>query len=311
MKICFIGLGSIGKRHIRNLVCILNERNIKFTIDAVRSSETPLESEIQQLVNRCYFDFEIIPSDYDIIFITNPTFMHYETLVQVIDKTKHIFLEKPVFHTIQINKEKLKYKSDTVYYVACPLRYHPVIRYVKEFVKEHSVFSVRAICSSYLPNWRKGVDYRKTYSAYEEQGGGVSLDLIHEWDYIRYIFGQPLQVFNIQQKCSQLEITSEDISVYIAKYSDKVVEVHLDYFGKKNTREVMLYTSDEVVRADVINNIIYFYGNKEKQLQLEYEDMYLNEMNHFLDLIVLGLKNENNIEDAYETLKIAIGEEEK
>ena len=194
-----------------------------------------------------------------------------------------------------------------MYYVACPLRYHPVIRYVKEYAKAHRIFSVRSICSSYLPEWRKDIDYRKNYSASKKQGGGVSLDLIHEWDYIKYIFGNPLKVLNLNGKYSDLEISSEDLSVYIGQYEDKIIEVHLDYFGRKTVREVTLYTRDEVVTADIVNHTIYHSNHLENKVVLNSEDMYKNEMNYFLDCILLGIKNENDIREAYETLKIALG----
>ena len=310
MKICFIGLGSIGKRHIKNLVSALNKRKIEYVIDAVRSSKSPLDESVQQLIHNSYYSIEELADDYDIVFITNPTFKHYDTLKQVISKTKHIFLEKPVFSSLDIDMDRLTYKKDSVYYVACPLRYHPVVQFVKDYVRDHQVFSVRSICSSYLPEWRKDIDYRKNYSASKQQGGGVSLDLIHEWDYIKYIFGMPLKVLNLKQKCSDLEITSEDLSIYMAQYTDKLIEVHLDYFGRKTVREVTLYTKREVVTADIVHNTIYKSNQKEEKIVLESEDMYINEMNYFLDCILLGTKNENDIREAYETLKIAIGEEE-
>ena len=44
------------------------------------------------------------------------------------------------------------------------------------------------MCHSYLPQWRKK-NYKKSYSSNAKLGGGVSLDLSHEIDYIQWIFG--------------------------------------------------------------------------------------------------------------------------
>ena len=76
--------------------------------------------------------------------------------------------------------ERIQLKYGSTYYVACPLRYNAVIQYIKDNIDLQDVISVRSISSSYLPDWRPGVDYRKTYSAKKELGGGVSIDLIHE-----------------------------------------------------------------------------------------------------------------------------------
>ena len=62
-------------------------------------------------------------------------------------------------------------------------------QYVKNNVDLSKVYSARAISSSYLPDWRPGQDYRTTYSAHKDMGGGVSIDLIHEWDYLSWLFG--------------------------------------------------------------------------------------------------------------------------
>lgn len=222
MKICFIGLGSIGKKHIRNLTKILRQRDITFWIDALRVNNSLLEEDIQSLIQHIYQKFEELPSDYDIIFITNPTSMHYNTLLNIINKTKHVFVEKPVFAQQDVDLLALSPFKQGVNYVACPLRYHPITQFVREYIKGHQVFSVRSICSSYLREWRKGVDYRQVYSALKEQGGGVSLDLIHEWDYIKYLFGEPKSVFNMKGKC---RIWKSAVMIYLFMLLDMKINL--------------------------------------------------------------------------------------
>ena len=73
--------------------------------------------------------------------------------------------------------------------------------------------SARVICSSYLPDWRPGVDYRTVYSAHKALGGGVTIDLIHEWDYLVDLFGVPQKLYNFKGTYSDLEIDSDDLSV--------------------------------------------------------------------------------------------------
>ena len=217
MKVCFFGLGSIGKRHLKNFTNIFKDKKIDIEVHAFRNTNTKLDEEIKNLVDKEIFIKDDLSSDYDIIFINNPTSMHYETIEFMKDKCKNMFIEKPIFDDIVYDLKKLDLNKG-FYYVACPLRYSNVVEYLKDHIDIDKVYSVRAICSSYLPNWRKNTDYRKTYSAIKSQGGGVSIDLIHEWDYLTYIFGFPNNVFNFQGKFSDLEINSEDLSVYIAKY---------------------------------------------------------------------------------------------
>ncbi|MDF2511452.1 MAG: hypothetical protein K0S04_1318 [Herbinix sp.] len=311
MKICFIGLGSIGMRHMRNLSRLLKEQGITYSIDALRSSHKALEGEAQALICSEYYSYEELPNGYDIIFITNPTYLHYDAIDKVRGKTKHLFIEKPVFESCAYDIEQWKCEQKGIYYVACPLRYSPVINYLKSEINAEKVYSVRVISSSYLPEWRKGVDYRKIYSSKKELGGGVTLDLIHEWDYITYLFGMPMQVYNISGKYSDLEISSDDVSIYIAKYEDKVIELHLDYFGRVPIRKVELFCKDCVIDADLLGSTIQYKGCLQKTVQFAKEDMYLNEMNYFLSMVLCGAKNENDIGHAYKVLGIATGKFEQ
>lgn len=307
MRICFCGLGSIGTRHIKNLSQILTVRNVQYTIDALRATSAPLTGESAEIVAQVYTNWQDLESDYDIVFITNPTSYHYEIIQNLINKTKHMFIEKPIFDRADISIENLKFITKGTYYVACPLRYSPVIRYIKDYLKDHRVFSVRAICSSYLPDWRKDTDYRKTYSALKDQGGGVTLDLIHEWDYITYLFGSPSCVKTIKGTYSNLEISSNDLAIYIGEYPDKLVELHLDYFGKVSQREMLLYTASDLIKADILNNTITFCVTGDI-LSFDKEDIYINEMNSFLDMVLFSADNINTPQNAFNTLKIALGE---
>lgn len=306
MKVCFFGLGSIGKRHLKNYIDISQKKNIKSNIHAYRSSNSELDAEIKKYINREIFTVDELDDDYDIIFITNPTHLHYDVIKLMSNKTKNMFIEKPVFDKIYYNIEELNLSNTSVYYVAAPLRYSKVIRYLKENIEKENVYSVRAICSSYLPNWRPNSDYRQIYSAKKREGGGVSIDCIHEWDYLTYLFGFPNEVLNLQGKFSNLEIDSEDLSIYIARYNDKLIELHLDYFGRKSKREIEIYTDSGCIIGDLINNKIIFDNDKEN---IEFGDidrnyMYEEEMEYFINLITDDKYNENDVEHAYKVLKL-------
>ncbi len=305
MKICFIGLGSIAKRHISNILDIYGD---KTEIDILRSGNNKSIPEILQRhnLNVVYQENEL-KYKYDAVFITNPTKMHYDTLLKFNEKSNCFFIEKPIF---EFGEEDISvFNKSKIYYTACPLRYTNVIQYLKHNVDFDKVYSIRAISSSYLPDWRPGTDYRDTYSAHKDMGGGVSIDLIHEWDYICYLVGLPNQVKSFVKQKSNLEIDSDDIAIYIADYPDKTVEIHLDYFGRKSLRYVELMTEDDTIRADLINQKIEFLNNGESiDLSQERNDYQKRELQHFFDICNGRYQNDNTIEEACEILKITRGE---
>ena len=304
IKVCFVGVGSIAKRHIKNLQELFHTQ---ITIDAFRSQKSNIPDKvISNTIHNSYDNLSEMPADYDVIFITNPTRYHYETLVRFSDKGRHFFIEKPVFDSSDIDITALGLKKDSVYYVACPLRYKKVLQYVKECVDLSQVLSARCISSSYLPEWRTGIDYRQTYSARKELGGGVAIDLIHEWDYIQHLFGLPQMVYSMTGQVSDLEITSDDIAVYIAKYKKMFVELHLDYFGRTPIRELQIFTREDTLICDLIQNRIRFLkADKEIQFVEKRDDYQKKELSTFFDMINGRAENINSIETALKTLRLA------
>lgn len=306
-KIGIIGLGSIGIRHLKNIVVVLNKREMTYTIDLIRSGNgKELNKEIDQHVNQIFYHYDDVPDNYDILFITNPTNLHYDTVKQFAEKTKHMFIEKPVFDRVEVCLNEFNFKKDSIHYVACPLRYTNVIQYLKNQLRSIKVFSVRVICSSYLPAWRPNQDYRKSYSAHKDQGGGVSIDLIHEWDYVCYLFGQPKKVFNLKGTFSNLEIDSDDISLYIGKYDNMMVEVHLDYFGCETIREIQIFSEKDTIVGDLTNNEVrYLKSGEIISFKEDRNDFQQKEISHFFDIIEGKVANDNDISMAVRTLKIA------
>lgn len=305
MKVCFVGIGSIAKRHISNLREIAVKEGFGLTIDAVRRKES--KGSIDG-IDTVYYSCEVIPNDYDAIFITNPTEFHIDALKKVAGKSINFFIEKPLTSVRKID-DALKFgpEPDALYYVACPLRYTAVIQYLKKYIDENRIIGARCISSSFLPEWRVGVDYRDTYSAHKELGGGVSIDLIHEWDYLKFLFGNPQKVMYASGKKSSLEIDCEDTALYIAEYKDKFVELHLDYYGRKTIREIMLFTEEETAVGDLANSRVTFLkSGKVIDFKEERNDFQKNELYHFLKLIK-NRTSDNDIDDAYKTILLTQG----
>ncbi len=300
MKVCFIGAGSIGCRHIKNLKTICP--NVSITL--FRNTNRELDESILNIVSKIIYDFDLLDEWYDAVFVTNPTHLHYEIIDKFNDKTDYFFIEKPVFDKMDVDVDAL-IKDNKLYYVACPLRYTKILNRAKEILKDEKVCSARAISSSYLPEWRLGVDYRKTYSAHREQGGGVRIDLIHEWDYLSSLFGIPDDVSCISGKFSSLEIDSEDLAIYIARYKDMTVELHLDYLGRYTQRYLEIFTNSVVYRFDIANSCIYKNGECVEKFTEQPNDKYIKEIEFFLDLMTGKESNTNDIRYALNVMNIA------
>lgn len=311
-KIAFVGLGSIATRHLKNVHTYLASVGDSCTVDLYRSSlGRPLADELQPLVRNTYLNADELPADrqYDVVFVTNPTSMHYETVERFACHTKSFFIEKPVFDSTTVDEKIFETIKHIPSYVACPLHYNAVLQYVKQHVNPDEVICARAMSSSYLPDWRPGQDYRQTYSAHKDLGGGVSIDLIHEWDYLTWLFGMPTECRQMIGKVSNLEIDSDDLAIYIGRNQITTFELHLDYFGRKAQRTLDLFTAEDTIHCDLIAGMVsYLKEGKNITLENERNAYQLAEIAHFFEIINNKTINDSTPEHAYQVLKIAKGE---
>lgn len=305
-NIAFVGIGSIGRRHLGNVETFLKQRGDTYSIDLYRTSiKDDVDAHYHQ---HLYAD--TLPDDrqYDIVFVTNPTSMHEEAIRKFECHAKAFFIEKPVFDNTDIDGAWLQSIKATCY-VACPLRYNAVLAYLNESGLYKSAIAVRAICSSYLPDWRPNTDYRKCYSAHRELGGGVAIDLIHEWDYLTWFYGMPEKCYSIQDKVSNLEIDSEDIALYVAKYPKMTIELHLDYLGRVPMRQLQIFTNDDTIVCDLLRGTIeYLESGEKKEFDTERNAFQMREIAHFFDIVDGKAENDNDIAHSLNVLRLAKGE---
>ena len=286
----FIGLGSIGSRHLKNLHTICAERGITLAADALRSDPgRPLRPGVAELLRAQFtsLDDPAAREHYDLAFITNATSLHAETLQSLRGRAGALFIEKPIFSADQADLDPAALLDPgQKAYVAAPMRWCGVMLALKNRLEtgaDGRPYCARVLCSSYLPDWRPGVDYRTVYSAHKAMGGGVTIDLIHEWDYLVDLFGAPERLYNLRGQYSELEIDSDDVSLYIAQYPGMLAEVHLDYFGRGYRRSIELFTPSGSLVADFGAGTLTLPDGKVEAYTEDVNARYLREMAYFLD----------------------------
>ena len=307
MKVLFLGMGSIGTRHVKNLRKAAAERGISLAIHAVRSTEMEVDAEIKYYVVQ-FRRGEQLDDNYDIIFITNPTALHFQAIQEYAPMCNHMFIEKPIFEHPDYPLEDILKHRKGVWYVAAPLRHTEVYRHLKnKVVNLVDVCSARIICSSYMPDWQKGRDYRKSFRSILSQGGGVDIDLVHEIDYMVDLFGFPAQVHRAAGKFSKLEMDACDLASYIFVYSEFVVEMHLDYFGRFPKREIEIFTDDDVIIGDFLERKVMLKQSSSEFCFSHERDHYFEEMKFFLAMVLDKEINTSTPETAFNVLRLAKG----
>ena len=140
-------------------------------------------------------------------------------------------------------------------------------------------------------------------------GGGVAIDLIHEWDYLAELFGMPRQVYCLKGTYSELELDSDDLAVYIARYDTLLAEGHLDYFGREYRRSIELLCKNGTVTADFGAGTLTLEDGTVQNYAEPVNERYLREMAYFLDYAQSGAgPSVNTPETALDVLKLTLGE---
>lgn len=303
MKVLIIGLGSIAKKHI----IALRKLDSDLKLFALRSNR--LASTEEGVKN--IYSWIGVPKDLDFIIISNPTSLHAETILKSIYFNVPLFIEKPVLHSL-VGSDNLikKLKNEGIItYVACNLRFHPAITFLKREFSRNIPIEYSSYCGSYLPDWRPDTDYRIVYSAKKKLGGGVHLDLIHEIDYCYYLLGTPIKSYSYCRKKSSLEIDSIDVANYIFEYKNTSAFITLNYYRRDPKRRIECVWEDKTWFIDLLgNSIIDANGETVYSEPFDIMDTYTNQMKSFLGFIKNNKMPENNIEHGIETLKLALNE---
>jgi len=314
MKILIVGLGSIGMRHLKNILSTTKNEIIVYT------KRTKLDAEIKKNV-KIFNNLESCISEKpDIAFITNETAYHLPITKKLAELGLNLFIEKPLSNTLKDVKKlvEISKRKKLVTLMGCNLRFNRSIQKIKSLIEEEKVgkiISVKVECGTYLPDWHPNEDYRKGYAARDELGGGVVLTCIHELDYLYWFFGEIKEVFSVTGNFSNLKINASDLSAIIMKFKNNIIaEVHLDYFQKPDIRSCKIIGTKGTIYWDSIENEVKIHDlqksrwiSKLKIKKYDKNEAYLKELKYFFQCITNNKKSMNNVSDGEYVLKVALG----
>lgn len=281
MKFGVIGFGSIGRRHAKNLKTLGYH-------DTILLREIGAGNDLGlREVNRLEALFD---NGVDQVIVSNPTSMHMSTLKSIMVHGVNILAEKPL---LALPEEVAEFRSVLSGYsgkgmVAYNMRFHPCIQEVEKILSRGylgRIYSARLFVGQYLPDWRPERDYRETYSARKELGGGVALDLIHEIDLAQYLFGKPARDFHaVADHVSDLEIDTEDlVEIHFQTEGKSFISIHMDYLTRGYRRDIQVQCEKGNLYVDLGKATIELADEQGKTRSWAFQDFKRNDM--YLDLL--------------------------
>jgi len=330
MRILFVGLGSIGQRHLRNLrniwgnkVETLAYRSIGRNIKISEDRTIQLDVDLERVYNtRNFTDYEkALGQNPDAVFITCPTKLHIPMALTAAKHNCHLFIEKPLSDNMDGIEELIKVveEKNLITLVGYQLRFHPGLKLVRQLLEEGKVgqiVSVRSEFGEYLPAAHPYEDYREGYAARSDLGGGALLSLSHELDYLYWLFGMPRKLFTLGGKLSNLEIDVDDVDSILmeCKVNGKSIPVytHLDFIQRPPSRWCSIIGEEGKILWDYYANLVNLYTvEKDAWETFQFDDfernkMFLAEIKHFIACLEGKEEPVVNINEGLKTLRIAL-----
>lgn len=294
MKWLIAGLGSIGRRHLRNLVA-LGEKDI-ILYRTHQSTLPDAELSAYHTETNLHTALELKP---DIVIVANPTALHLEVAIAAARRGCHLLLEKPVAG--QINKDveelvKLVFDGGLKTLVGFQFRFHPVLMEIKEILESGrlgQIYSFRVHWGEYLPGWHTWEDYRQSYAARKDLGGGVVNTLSHPLDYAHWLFGDLASLKATTGHISKLELDVEDVAEITLRMLGGIVgSIHLDYFQRPPAHWMEISAEKGHLHWDNATGAaeIHFVDDDHIETLFPPDDfnrnqLFLSELHHFMEVV--------------------------
>ena len=309
MKFLIAGFGSIGRRHFRNLRA-LGQDDVLF----LRSGRSQLPT--QELIGvpaETELDAALAHQP-DAVIIANPTSKHLEVAIPAAQAGCHILLEKPISHSMSGVDALVKAveESGSRVLVGFQFRFHPGLQAAREVLLTGELgqplrASVR--WGEYLPDWHPWEkDFRESYSARGDLGGGVVLTLSHPFDYLHWLFGRVTALTGTTSNSGELGIEVEERAEARLEFaSGATAEVELDYLQKPPIHQLEIECAAGRLHWDALTDVLTKHRAEGGPPEdFERNDLFLAQMQHFIEVVAGQAAPSCTLADGIHALEIAL-----
>jgi predicted dehydrogenase len=254
MKGLLVGYGSIGRRHLANFHGLgVDEWAVVHTGMGTLPLEPPCPvttyTDVQSALRHEEPTFAVI---------ANPTNLHVPSMLACLEAGCGVLVEKPISHTSEgldsLDEEATEHGSRVL--VGFQFRFHPALRRIRAALDSGVIgvpLHAQVVWGEYLPAWHPWEDWRASYAARLDLGGGVHHTICHPLDYLRMLFGDPTAVIASLSENHPLGLeVPEAADVFLRFGGGVAAQVHLDYWTRPTEHRVEIVCTDGTIRWDYI-----------------------------------------------------------
>lgn len=315
-RILIVGYGSIGTRHLRVSRALFPEAKIMLL-------RHKITSVIPEFSDGCFFKLEdALNFEPQIAVIANPATFHLEIAQELVENGAHLFIEKPLSSSVEGTSKLIDLckENKKILAVGYNMRFMPSLQKLRQFILEGKIgnpISFRSEVGQFLPTWRPESDYTKSVSARSELGGGVLLELSHEFDYLRWIFGEIEWVRATLSQQSDLKIDVEDTAHLTLGIEGKdesakqlIGTLNMDFIRRDPIRVCTIIGDKGTLHWNGLEGEVSFFENGATSWEVIFshspsiDETYFAEWRDFIHSIASGVRPASTGEDGANVLRV-------
>ncbi len=322
MKFLIAGLGSIGRRHLRNLRALGEDdivllRTHRATLPEEDLAGYPVETDLKVALKK---------HRPDAVVVANPTALHLKVAIPAAEAGCALLLEKPVSNSLEglarLQSAVAAHAARVL--VGFQFRFHPSLLCAHKLLADGAVgriISAQVHFGEYLPAWHPWEDYRKGYAARADLGGGVVLTQCHSLDYLTWLVGPVDRAWGLVKKLSDLDVDVDDTAEIGLLFAGGAIgSVHLDYNQQPPSHIFEVTGTNGTLDCDLSDGVVRLFRAEDHQWESyplpagwERNVMFMEEMQHFVQVARRQAEPVCTLEDGIRVMRLiaAVQESEK
>ncbi len=314
LRFFIVGLGSMGKRRIRNLIANNEKDIVGFDIRPDRNDEAKEKYGIK-IVDKFT---DLSPKDFDAMIISTSPEAHGDYIRFALKHKKHFFIEHPTSEDGY--DEVFKNKDNTVKVPSCTFLHYTPVKMIKNFLNEKRIGKILAFqyhMGQYLPDWHPWEDYRDVYFSKKETSACREMFAFEMIWLNSFMNSKVEQISGNTIKLTGLDMSADDTFLANVKYANGIYgNIMIDVISRKPFRTLKILGSEGVLEWERFDSVIKIYDAKSKKSEnitvpkghpitgsLNEEEMYNSEIKSFLDAIKGKDKYLHTFQDNYHLLQ--------
>lgn len=295
MNVLIVGAGSVGKRHAKNLL----RHNVSVSMVDPRPDRL---KDVKAFTDKNFANIDdALKHSWDAAVVASPPHVHVDQCDKLVSKSIPILLEKPICPTLE-EAMKLESRSDNILLGYTYRWWEPFLYFKNRLHIVGDLYRLECCMGAHLADWHPWERYQDFFMAHKHMGGGALLDESHVIDLMLWLVGPPNSVFGSVKTISDLEITTDDNVESIWFYDKMLVSIHLDLYRRPHDRSITAFGSEGTIKWSFDKVQI----NDEMPVQFAYDrnDMFVKEIEHFLDFVAGRVKPKCTYQDGLNVLRI-------